>query len=631
MKFFAPHWLWSLLILPLLYGILLFDEKRRQNQFAQFADRKIWSLISPEMIPDFRLKKARYFLASLAFAILALARPQFGTHEESVKVSGLDIMVALDVSNSMEVEDVVPSRLQKARHVIRSLVNHLDGDRVGVVAFAGSSYVASPLTTDLYYLVDTVQMLGPKMIQNQGTDVGSALETAYKALERGGEEVSTTSNTIVPSHVILLISDGEDHEANAIQIAEKLKEKATKLYVLGVGTESGGPIPIKDEAGKTLGFKKDRTGKTIVSTFRPTFLQELAKAADGKYWNVTPSEGEVQDLLQELGRLTRGDYAERRFVVYEDRYQIPLAIAIILLILEISVPARKILALILICIGMSSTTVRAEGVVKAPPSLDAYLENKRGIEAYKKGNIEEAQKEFGAAQARDPSRPELEYNQGVVDMQKGEIDRAIESFKSSARGADQNSNSSLLGKSLYNLGNAFAKKGKAKDAVQSYLGAIQSAIQSKDEALEYEARKNLQLLVNQEQQKKQPQQQQDQKEQEKKEQENSDQKKQPDQKDQPDQNQKDKQGQENQPNRKDQKDQGSNESSSQSKEQQKAQGDQQKFQETPQEMRSRPFQSKKLTPEDANRVMSELTNKERELQEKLQKQHAKSQSNPKDW
>ena len=331
MKFYAPHWLWGLLFLPVLFALLFWDEKKRKQSFSLFAEKKLWPLIAPELAPQARLKKGFLILSALGLCLVALSRPQVGTHEETVHVSGLDILVVLDVSNSMDAQDVVPSRLEKAKHLVRSLAQRLEGDRMGLVAFASSAYVACPLTTDLDYFLETLQMMGPRLIQNQGTDVGTGLTTAFKAMERGAEEEPTHANE-VPSHVIILISDGEDHEEQAIQAASILKDKGTRLFVLGVGTEKGGPIPLRDENGVSRGFKKGGAGQPILSSFHPDFLKKVAATAGGKYWDVTPGESEVQSLYQELAGLNRGDYAERKFIVYEERYQIPLFLAFLILV-----------------------------------------------------------------------------------------------------------------------------------------------------------------------------------------------------------------------------------------------------------------------------------------------------------
>ncbi len=608
MKFLYPAWLWALFFLPIFYCLGFLDEKRRQNQFSKFADRKLWVYLMPEWGSHFRFRKTKFLLFSILFLILALARPQLGSHEEILHGVGLDMVFVLDVSQSMKVQDVVPSRLQKAKHLILGILNQLSGDRVGLVEFAGSSHVACPLTTDLSYVSNTLKIVGPQMIQNQGTHLGAGLETAIQVLKRGAEGPSTSSSHPIFSQVVILISDGEDHESLAKKMAAILKDRGVRLYVLGVGTEAGGPIPIEDQAGNSIGFKKDSSGQPIVSQFKSRFLEELARTAGGKYWNSTTGESEVQELLQELGTLSRGELGEKKYQVYEERFQFPLMIAVILLFLEISLPARKIgLFLFFLLIPFS----RAEALLKSSSSFDAYLENKKGIEAYQRGDIEGAEKKFGSAQARDPSRPELDFNQGAVEMQKGNLDRAVDLFKSSARVAEENSNESLLGKSLYNLGLAFTKKENLEEAARAFVGAIQSSSRTQDLQLDYESRKNLQLLLDQIKKQKQKKEKENQEKQEKEQQEKEQEKK-----------ENDRQGSE------------SNEKSDEKNPGEKTNGKKGEqnsyYKETPKELQNKKFQSQKLTAEDTERVMSELTEKERKLQEKMQLQNAKSQDRTQD-
>ena len=199
MKFANAQWLWALLVLPIFYLIAFWSLKRRKRDFGKFAHEKVWSAIVPELDWNAGFRKSRYWLIALMFAILSLARPQWGTHEETVKVTGLDLMIAFDISNSMEVEDITPSRIKKAKHLVRTILDRLQGDRVGLVGFAGSAYVACPLTTDFGYVSETLDILSPKSVTNQGTDIGIALETASRAVLRGAE--SGTSGKIGRAHV----------------------------------------------------------------------------------------------------------------------------------------------------------------------------------------------------------------------------------------------------------------------------------------------------------------------------------------------------------------------------------------------------------------------------------------------
>lgn len=614
MKFLYPQWLWVIAVLPVLYFLIAWDERKRLKRLAAFADSTLWGVIVPEIRPGARKRKALLWLLGILFLVLALARPQLGSHEEVSRVSGLDILVVLDISNSMETEDVIPNRLKKSKHLLKTLVERLKGDRLGLVAFAGSSYVACPLTTDLEYFLETVQLANPKMIQNQGTHIGWGLETARKALERGAEEptrgTDVASNN-ASSQAIILISDGEDHGGEGVENASAIAKAGIKLYVLGVGTQKGAPIPIRDASGNLQGYKKDRTGQAVVSAFNPDSLIKVAGAAGGRYWNISVDETEIAEILQDMGALDRTDYAERRYLVYEERFQFPLAMAILMFLLELGISLRKPQE------GASKLKLPfskrrmavASGILVLFPSvsygvpLGSYLDNRKGIDAYKEGNIEEAKKNFGSAQARDPNSPELKFNQGLVQMNQDEVDNAIIGFGEAAKDAVSKKDPSLAGKSFFNLGGALTKKGDTRAAIQSYINSIQSAREAKDSQLEADARKNLQLLVQQMQEKQQQQ------------------------KQQSDESQKS----ESQP--QDSKgDQDSRQKQRDEQNQKQANGkDQKRFRSDPKQDGKKQFKSLKLTDEDAEKVMAQLKERERELQMRLKRQNGKPQGTDKDW
>src|SRR6185437_11532870 len=207
MIFAHPQWLWALLVLPLFYLIMIWNRAQRRRRLASFADPALWPRLLPELDWGAPLRKGLIWILAFGFGIVALANPEWGRHEQVVHLNGLDIMVVLDVSNSMYVEDVVPSRLESAKHFVTDFLERLEGDRVGIVAFAASSYVASPLTTDLDYIRENLAILSPKMVHNQGTDIGLGLETAGRALARGAEESGTAPNQqALKSKAVVLIS-----------------------------------------------------------------------------------------------------------------------------------------------------------------------------------------------------------------------------------------------------------------------------------------------------------------------------------------------------------------------------------------------------------------------------------------
>jgi Ca-activated chloride channel family protein len=627
MKFLYPGALWWLVLVPIAYFILLWDEKRRLKSFEAFASRSLWPAIVPEINSRARFQKITLFLLAAVFAIIAMARPQWGTQEEVAKMSGLDIMVVLDISNSMETEDVIPSRLKKAKHFLRTLAERVQGDRLGLVTFAGGASVATPLTTDTEYFLEQLQIQNPRTIPTQGTDIGLGLETAARAMDRGAAQ-SGQGKEEIPSRAIVLISDGEDFEGSARNAAAALKAQGIRLYAFGVGTEKGGPVPVRDDSGSLINYKRDRSGKPVISTFHPDDLVQVAAAAGGRYWNITVDESEITDLLKDLGALTRGEFSEHRYLVYKERFQYPLSIAVLLLLIEMSLSVRSssnkkkigsaaaLLVFVLASAGALPGSAQAAGI-------ETYQENKKGIEAYKSGKIEEAQKEFGAAQARDPNLPELQYNQGLVHMQQGDTDAAIHDFQEAARGAMKSGKSDLLSKDFFNLGSALSKKGDLKGALQSYLAAIGSAKKNGDAQLEQDARKNIELLIQQQKQQKQQQQQQQNQQQQQQQQQNQQQQQQ-NQQNQQNQQQQKQQGQNQQDqNKKDQKDQ--------QKDQQKGQKDQEPKQFDSSSSRGKKFESQKLAPEDAERVLSELKNREKDLQGRMKKQNGNYSSQNNDW
>lgn len=616
MNWAYPKILWAIAFAPFILFWGIFEIKERKKRLSRFANEAVWNHIIPELDWTSFTKKSAFLAISWVFLCIALARPQWGTHEETLKVSGLDIMIVLDVSNSMEVEDVVPNRLKKAKHVIRNIIDRMHGDRLGVIPFAGSAYVSCPLTTDLEYVYDSVEILNTKTIVNQGTDLGIALDTAYRAMERGSEETQRPGDTTQKaSRAILLISDGEDHEEGALDSAKKLAQAGIRLYVMGVGTAKGGPIPVRDETGQLRGYKRTRAGENVISTFRGEALMKVASAGQGRYWTLSPDEGEVDEFLKDMGALTRSDFAERRFVVYEDRFQIPLFFAVLFLILELFVPARKILSSTAKMM-LAYTLFSLFGTPAEAVPIQSYFENKQGLEAFEKGDVSAAKQHFGNAQSRDPESPEFRFNQGVVQMQEQQVEQAVSAFDSAAQGARKNNNPRLEGRSRFNQAQALTQKGEMEPAIKSYLEAIRAAQRAKDLELEMDARKNIELLARQQQQN------------QKKSGESSESDKKQD-------------GSESDQN-KDKKDsKQKKESDAKKKEEEQKQAEEKKKKENAKKMeenqqameqpKRKEFKSLKLSKEDAERVMAELSNKEKELQKKLSKQRVSQQPNEKDW
>lgn len=620
LAFADPRWLIGIIPVVLIYLLMRVDLKRRREKWARLIDPSLWPRVAPEYDPKAAVRKTTFVALAVVCLILAAARPLAGSHEEVVKAVGLDLLFVVDVSNSMEAEDVVPNRLKKAKHAVRSIVERLNGDRAGIVAFAASSYLTCPLTTDLGYLLESLDALSPAVVVNQGTDIGIALETAAAALERSAEESpdprlqGADPGAVPVTRAVVLISDGEDFEQKAVEGARKLKEQQAHLYVLGVGTEAGAPIPVRDERGVLRGYKRDEKNQAATSRFRPAALQKLAQVAGGKYWTLSESETEVDQILHELGLLDRTAFAERRIVVPHERFQWPLALGLILLVWELFVPARRLArvatdapgAVSVLLFILSLALSFAPSLAVAQGSVGVYLENEDGLKAFEQGKIEEARRHFGSAQAQRPDSPELQHNQGVIQMEQEDIEGAERSFEAAAGAASRADDPELMAKSLYNLGAAREKAKQTDAAMEAFAHAIASAKRAKNPKLEEQARQRLELLAQKNKQKNSQSQSDG----------DSDQQQDPSGQQNPEQKSSDEKGE------KDDQKEGSQEKKPERYDQGK---DREK------EREKKGFRSERLSPEDAKRVMDELSNRERELQKRLKKQPGARQSRPKDW
>lgn len=342
MRFASPAWLYGLALIPFGYLVVRVFIQNRRARFERFAKTEVWKRIAPELDWAKPRRKEKFFWTALAFVLIAAARPQWGKIEETVKTSGLDLVLVVDISKSMEVEDVVPNRLKKAKHMIRNLLERLSGDRVGLVAFAGSSYLSVPLTTDIAYLEEQVSILSPELIQNQGSDLKIALESARGALDRAAEEANGPKQTNLASKVAVLFSDGEDHEEGAIEIAKKFSDSGTKLFAFTLGTDGGGPIPVRDDSGQLRGYKRTRKGEVVMSKANADYMERLASAGGGKSWVASTAEGEVDEMFRALGGLQRADFTEKKIVTYHEQFQWPLFVAVFLILFEWALPTRRL-------------------------------------------------------------------------------------------------------------------------------------------------------------------------------------------------------------------------------------------------------------------------------------------------
>ncbi|NNM07201.1 MAG: VWA domain-containing protein [Gemmatimonadetes bacterium] len=330
-RFASPEWLLSLLLIPLLAGGFWLAARRRTALLKRFGETELVRKLTASVSQRARLVKAGLILAAVAFLALALARPQFGTRVETVRRRGQDVMVAVDLSRSMLAEDVTPNRLDRARLAILRLIRNLDGDRIGLVAFAGDAFIQSPLTVDYTAAAMFLDAMEPEMMPVQGTDLGEALRMSLDALDQGARE----------DRIVVLVTDGEDHEGQLDPQLQRAIEAGVRVHTVGIGSVEGVPIPEPGTETGRRGFKRDEEGNVVTTRLDETTLRNVAEATGGRFVRVAPGTTGFEDLVDEIAAGEGDEVDTREITQFEEQYQLFLAFSFILLVAEALVPERR--------------------------------------------------------------------------------------------------------------------------------------------------------------------------------------------------------------------------------------------------------------------------------------------------
>lgn len=591
---FANLHLWTYLLVGLLaLAIGAFFRRKSKGALNQWIHESQWT----NVIPEFSSKRAdiRFWSLFVAWVLMAIAllRPQWGEKEQVIQRQGMDILVLMDISNSMAAEDTPPSRLNIAQNFVKRLLTRLPQDRVGVIGFAESAYVAAPLTTDFGYITEIADTLSPQMIQNQGTNVANAIESAIKAFERGGEDVQKNSRGVI------LITDGEDFGNGAESAAEALRKFGSAFLVLSVGGTEGAPIPIRNEAGILQTYKKDRKGQTVLTRVNRNLAQKLAEAGGGKQLDLVNPEDSAYAASKLMSQWSRGSLQDQKTVMRVDRFQIFLALALGFFIAHLLAGYRRpkwrlsastkrqfssSATVALACfILLQTTDTQAQGI-------DPYLKNRSGLKKFSSGDFEGALQDFEASQKNDPSNPKIDFNRGTAAANAKKSEDASIHFKNSTQKALDQGDYETAIQSLYNDGIMNKDAKNFETAFDRLTKAVELAKMTQDSELEKKARQALKTAVQEQQQ--------------------EDQKK---------QNQKD--------NQKDPNQQGN-------EEKEDSQQDQDQPPQNPEkpDNKKRQFKSGTLSKDVAEGIMSDLSDREKQLyQRRLKEQRGKQTSNEKDW
>jgi Ca-activated chloride channel family protein len=323
MQFGNLHYLLLLWLVPALVFFYLYAGMRRQRRILIFCGPELYERLSSSLLRGRRRLKALLMVLAVALFVAALARPQWGYHFEDIKRVGVDIIVAVDVSRSMLAEDISPSRLERARRKLQDFTGMLDGDRIGLVAFAGSSFLQCPLTLDYGAFSMFLEYLSPDMIPVPGTDMAAAIRTAIRAFNRRERT----------SKALILITDGEDHAGDVLQAAEEARREGIRIFAIGIGTPDGTPVPAIDGTG---GFMKDRSGSLVLSRLDEKALQKIALETGGAYVRSVTGDLDLETIYHGSIKkdVEQKELSSARRKRWEERFQWFAALGLVLLVLE---------------------------------------------------------------------------------------------------------------------------------------------------------------------------------------------------------------------------------------------------------------------------------------------------------
>ncbi len=319
-KFANPEYLYLLVLVPVLVALHIFSNIRRHRKLTEYGDEELLSRLMPDASVSRPNFKFWMLFTSFVLSCFLLARPQFGSKQETVNRKGIETVIALDISNSMLADDVTPNRLEKSKRIISNLVDQFKDDKVGLIVFAGDAFVQLPITSDFISAKVFLNAISPALITRQGTDIKTAIELATR---------SFTPNEGV-GKAIIVITDGENHEGGAVEAAEAAAKSGYVVYVMGVGLPSGSPIP-GDRRGE---FRRDKDGNVVVTRLNEEMCRNIASAGNGAYFYVDNSNAAEKALQKEIDKLAKADIETTVYTEYDEQFAIIAWMILVILLLE---------------------------------------------------------------------------------------------------------------------------------------------------------------------------------------------------------------------------------------------------------------------------------------------------------
>ena len=334
-RFGEPQYLYLLIVLPLLAVFYFYSNYRRRKKLREYGSPELLAHLMPDVSKYRPDVKFWLTLSALAMVIFMLARPQFGSKMETVKRQGVETVVALDISNSMLAQDVTPSRLEKSKKLISRLVETFNNDKVAMIVFAGEAFTQLPITSDYVSAKMFLETISPSLITTQGTDIRGAIDRTRR--KRHGLAMKSFTPNEGVGRAIVLITDGENHEGGAIEAAQEAAKKGMRVFVLGVGSPDGSPIPVEG----TNEFRRDKDGNVVVTRLNEQMCQEIAKAGNGIYVRVDNTNNAEKALNAEINKLAKADVETQVFTEFDEQFQVLAWLAILLLAADLMILNRK--------------------------------------------------------------------------------------------------------------------------------------------------------------------------------------------------------------------------------------------------------------------------------------------------
>lgn len=329
-RFGNPEFLIALVLIPILIILYIIFRNKRKKAIREFGNPELLEPLMPNVSTARQSWKFTILMLALAFMIVGIARPQFGAKLQKIKRKGVEIIIALDVSNSMMAQDIQPNRLERAKMAISRLTERLNNDKLGLIVFAGDAYTQIPITTDYTSAKLFLSSINTSIVPKQGTAIGAAIELATKSF------TPETEN----SKAIVVITDGENHEDDAIGAAKTANEAGIIVHTIGMGLPQGGPIPIVNANGQT-DFRKDRNGEVVVTKLDEKMLQEIAASGAGKYVRANNTEVGINAIYDEINTMQKTELESRVYSDYNDQFYYFIAVALLLLLLEFLLMERR--------------------------------------------------------------------------------------------------------------------------------------------------------------------------------------------------------------------------------------------------------------------------------------------------